>query len=178
MNMRDIERLKGLAPPPEIPQYNTGDWNVAEEKLGLILPDDYKLLITLYGQGEFRGAQHFSGIFITSLLGRNSTHALAESTLAYLDTLDEPAYELFPKPQGLLGIGTYKDVDTFAWRTVGSPNKWPIVYHDVETGFLEIKDMGILELTISILEESSPLHENGIIKVGEMKGPHSFQPDS
>lgn len=178
MNMKDIDRLKGLAPPPKIPHYNTGDWNVAEEALDLILPDDYKLLITSYGQGEFSGFQQFSGIFITSLLGRKSTHALAESTLAYFETIATPTYELFPRPQGLLGIGTYKDVDTFAWRTVGSPNEWPIVYHDVETGFHEINNMGILEFVISVLEETSPLHESGIIKMGEMKGPHSFLPDS
>ena len=34
--------------------------------------------------------------------------------------------------------------------------------------------MGTLEFVISVLEESSPLHKEGVIDMGDMKGRNTF----
>lgn len=87
-------------------------------------------------------------------------------------------FGIYPENPGLLGFGSYADKDTVAWNTVGSPEEWPIVFHDPETGFHELKGVGFLDFVISVLEESSTLHKSGVIRMGNMKGPHTFTAES
>lgn len=172
-----LNRLCQLVQPPDEPLYNAGEWQAVERELGLQLPGDYKRLIEVFGQGVFQGHQHLSGLLVTSFFGPTPPATQAEGASAYLGTLDELTYKVYPGSPGLLGFGAYADEDTIAWHTLGSPDEWPIVYHDVETGLHEFKGIGILDLVVAILEEKSPPHKDGIIMKGEMEGPHTFRPE-
>jgi hypothetical protein len=171
-----IERLCGLVAPPASPLYNSGDWQEVERALGLRLPDDYKLLIETFGQGGFVGQAFCSGLLITSYLGARPVER-ATGAAEYFRSIAGLPYGVYPAIPGLLAFGSYGDKDTVAWNTSGPPDEWVIVYHDPETGFHEVRNMGALDLAVSVLEESSPLHRNGVIGMGNMKGPHTFLPE-
>ncbi|MHC2066861.1 hypothetical protein ACYFX5_05290 [Bremerella sp. T1] len=171
-----LSRLHALVPPPANPFYSSGDWSLVEQELGLRLPDDYKQLIESYGQGMFQGRRKYSGLNITSFLCPVSPVMLAEATTAALRSL-ELEYRVYPQMPGLLGFGVYKDVDFLAWHVDGPAIHWNIIFQDVETGTNEIPNMGLIDLVISILEGTSPLHTRGIIGAEEMEGPHSFTPE-
>lgn len=171
-----IDRLCQLAMPPKVPLYNQGNWETVESELGVQLPEDYKRLIETFGQGEIVGQAYYSGLLIDSYLGGRPVER-AKGLAAYFRSIDPLPYHVYPEQPGLLGFGNFGDKDTIAWHTAGLPNEWDIVYHDPETGFHVIKGMGTLEFVISVLEESSPLHKNSIIRMGHMKGPHTFVPE-
>ena len=172
-----IERLRQFVVPPPLPLYHTGDWCEIERALGIRLPEDYKTLIETFGQGTFVGKANRSGLLISSYLGPAEAVELGEGFGAYFRTLMPMAYGIYPDQPGLLGFGSYADKDTIAWNTSGEPKDWEIVYDDPETGLHKIKDMGMLEFVISVLEESSPLHKSGVIRMGNMEGPHTFRPE-
>ncbi len=172
-----LDRLCQMVSPPQNRLYNDGDWEVAERQLHMQLPQDYKRLIETYGQGGFVGAAYCSGLLLTSYLRPTRAADLAKGFSGYFLTIDPMPYGLYPDKPGLLGFGSYGDKDTIAWNTTGSPEGWPIIYHDPETGIHEVQGMGVLEFVVSVLEESSPLHKSGVIRKGNMKAPHTFCPE-
>lgn len=172
-----LTRLCELVSPPSSPLHSHGNWGDVQRSLAVTLPTDYKRMIDLFGQGVFRGHEHYSGLLITSFFRPAPAAKLAYAAGDYLRTLDNLTYPVYPDVPGLLGFGAYADEDTISWYTEGPPDEWSIVYHDVETGLHEIKQVGILQLTVSVLEETSVLHQMGVIKKGEMQGPHSFAPE-
>lgn len=169
-----MQRLCQLVAPPTQPLYNNGNWDVVEQQIGLPLPADYKRLIETFGQGEFVGQAFCSGLTIASYLGPAKPSERAKGFSAYFQEVGPMQFGIYPANPGLLGFGSYADKDTVAWHTIGSPEEWPIVLHDPETGFHEIRDVRLLEFILSMLEESSPLHKSGAIRIGNMKGPHAF----
>jgi hypothetical protein len=177
MTTRSIETLRQLVAPPEHPLYNDGKWEAVENDLGVQLPTEYKYLMETFGQGEFVGQVVCSGLFIASYLGPCRPSERGEGFSAYFRTIDPIPYALYPDNPGLLGFGSYGDKDTIAWNTTGTPERWNIIYHDPETGFHDLHDMTFIEFVISVLEESSPLHRTGVIRTGNMKGPHTFCPE-
>jgi len=48
-----LKFLNQIAPPPSIPNEAQGDWEQVEATIKLILPNDYKKLISQYGSGRF-----------------------------------------------------------------------------------------------------------------------------
>ena len=170
-----LQRLCDLVPPPTDPQFSSGDWATVEESLGLTLPADYKRLIETFGQGDFVGHVYCSGLLISSHL-RPDAARLASKWSEMYRSLGPTSYALYPDIPGLLYLGSYGEQDEIAWHTVGEPDEWPIVYRAMESRTHEIHDMGILEFTVSMLEESSPLHES-VIRKGNLTGPHSFVPE-
>jgi hypothetical protein len=140
------------------------------------LPEEYKHLIETFGQGVYVGEAYCSGLLIASYLGGRPVER-AKGFAEYFRGLDSLPYEVYPDKPGLLGFASYGDKDTIAWNTIGLPEEWPIVYHDPETGFHEVNNLGVLEFVISVLEESSPFHNKGVIGMGNMKGPHTFCPE-
>ncbi len=50
-----VDDLINLAPPPEwrINAGSPSEWDKVERALGTLLPDDYKLIINIYGSGHF-----------------------------------------------------------------------------------------------------------------------------
>lgn len=171
-----ISRLHALVAPPRDPFYSSGDWTSVERELGVTLPDDYKQLITSYGQGMFQGRRKYSGLSLTSFLRPISSAIQAEATSAALRAL-ELKYPVYPHIPGLLGLGVYKDVDFLTCLVASPSNQSRLVYQDVETGSNELFDVGLIDLIISILNGTSPLHDKGIIMPEEMEGPHTFIPE-
>src|SRR5688572_2802386 len=51
--MATLDDLIRLAPPPTAPVDAIGDWAAVETALGLVLPRDYKDMISRYGTGWF-----------------------------------------------------------------------------------------------------------------------------
>jgi hypothetical protein len=177
MKNDSFERLCQLVSPPQHPLYNRGDWDAVENELELALPDDYKRLIDAFGQGTFVGQAFCSGLLISSYLGPARADQRAKGFSAYLHSIGPIPYGLYPDKPGLLGFGSYADKDTIAWNTKGTPTDWSIILYDPESGVHEAHGIGFLEFLIRVLEESSPFHQNGVIRMGNMKGPHTFCPE-
>ncbi len=143
-----------------------------ESALGLRLPLDYKCYIEVFGQGTIRGRENRAGLYIASYLAPNpALHA--RGFAQYFQSIEPIQYDVYPTTPGVLGFGSYADEDSLAWYTVGKPDNWPIIYHDVETGFHEIREMSLVQLILSILEGCSPLQDE-IIRKDELLKPHKF----
>ena len=177
MNESLIDHLRTLVPPPRSPVYNMGDWEAAEKDLGIQMPQSYKDCIDIYGQGMFIGAAFRSGLLITSYLRPSGANQWANGFGSLFHSFGTIPYGVYPNDPGLLGFGSYADKDTIAWDATIRTDMWSIVYHDPETGFHNLGELNFIQFVISILEESSYLHESGVIKMGNMKGPHHFRPE-
>lgn len=51
--MTALESLCQMIPPPREPVGVSGDWEIAEDQLGLQLPADFKKFVSTYGSGRF-----------------------------------------------------------------------------------------------------------------------------
>lgn len=176
MISEQLQRLTQLVEPPNNPVHSEGNWIEVENTLGMSLPSEYKQFIEIYGQGVFMGNRKRSGVRIDSFLRPVSADLLAKSAGAYFYGRTDIEYDIYPNNPGLLGIGSYADVNVIAWHTVGGANEWNIVYIDAETGTYELERFAIDALIVSFLELTF-LRETGLFSGNSMEGPHTFRPE-
>ncbi|MFF7753519.1 SMI1/KNR4 family protein [Streptomyces sp. NPDC007971] len=108
--MTGLGSLTRTVPPPADPVDAQGDWTEAEERLGVRLPADYRLLAAAYGWGEFCDYLYLRTPFGTS------------------------PYNVLERYDGLLVWGVTMDADRLCWRTDGDPDQWPVVVVGRGTG--------------------------------------------
>jgi len=110
--------------PPNVPQSDE-DWSQVEAKLGIVMPQDYKDFISIYGAVSILG-------FVNII---NPIHVKSEN-LEAMDPLrllrqnygtEYYPYPVYPDPSGLLLWGITDNGDDIFWQTIGSPEQWPIV---------------------------------------------------
>jgi hypothetical protein len=101
-----VEKLIELAKPLHpVEQPKPLDWERLEREMGLLLPADYKSLVTALGSGEFGVGLTFKNPVSSSEYTRLSADALRRyrQTVAFLE--DRMGIPLFPQAQGLVLIG-------------------------------------------------------------------------
>ncbi len=153
-----LTQLQDLAPPPDQPLFagTVPQWNEVEQKIGTALPQDYKILINLYGLGSFGGHVTLLNPFVPEL-GPNSAFSFYRA-VNFWNEMEElrrenpeiyPPFSSYPSANGLLPWGKESsDGGLQCWLTEGNPNDWKCIildsdwteeyheYHTTATGFL------------------------------------------
>lgn len=164
-----VDDLIGLAPPPEwrIDAGSPGAWADVERTLGTALPDDYKLIINVYGSGNFNDlfflfhpfdSQGESGNLINQALRRDCFG------LSYLDHYEEIRsispdscpFATFPEPGGLLPMGGTMNGGSAFWLTEGGPDDWPLVLYPGGFCPIERHDMPLVDFLVVWLSGMLP----------------------
>jgi hypothetical protein len=151
-----IDNLLAIIPPPPVPVEASGEaWEKVEERLGAVLPDDYKEFICHYGSGlisNFIGIYNpFSKRININLLEQSERQLWALRTL--IGEGEVCPYELFPTPEGLLPFGRTENGDALHWLTCGSPGNWSIVVNDSRSPEYEQFDCSLSEFLVGILTQ-------------------------
>lgn len=182
-----LKELMSLVPPPQSPLYSQGDWGQVERDLGLVLPSDYKDLITVYGAGTFNAEEYDAGFQIFSYLvpwgarkKGEGMSALLKSMLTSFSGSDEynPPASFYPDLPGLLHFGTYLERDELLWLVPASGPPRDIVWFALEKGFITLPGIGVTELLLSIIRGNSILHQRKVIQDSQPGAEYWFNPGS
>ncbi len=116
--------MKAVPPPAAPPVTFDGPWAPIEAQLGVVLPQDYKDFMRLYGFGVFL---EFLGIHAPNVSSRHAR--LVERAREICDDLrdEERPYSLWPEPGGLLPFGRTDNGDYLCWLMQGAPADWTVV---------------------------------------------------
>ncbi|WP_433272412.1 hypothetical protein ACQPZF_16285 [Actinosynnema sp. CS-041913] len=109
--------------PAELP------WSTVEERLGVVLPADFKRLTSVFPSGLFDGyVEVISPVQDTSWLERFVTGFDVTLDLA---RQGETPYPLHPAPGGIVPWGEGADGEAFFWLPAGtSSDEWTVVFCD------------------------------------------------
>ena len=158
-----VEKLVKLEPPPVSPVASGTPerWQAVESKLGLRLPNDYKVFTSLYGVGHWLNFMEIMNPFCSW------QHAQAPDFYKWvekrLDGLDEgakfrPAYSApffrHPAPNGLFPFAYDDNGGTICWQVSGQPDLWRIVCLDSKMSErCETFDMSLTGFLAALLSE-------------------------
>jgi hypothetical protein len=99
------EIIKLAQPLRPVEQPTPLDWERVEQELGLLLPSDYKALVTALGSGEFGAGLSLKNPASSSECVRLSSDTLSHYRQTVLFLEERMEIKLFPTPQGLVLIG-------------------------------------------------------------------------
>ena len=131
-----IETLLKVLPPPAEPfETFDGPWEPIEAALGVVVPQDYKDFVRIFGNGSFLD-------FLMVLIPRSRSYNLwivpsVRRAREMFRGLDDVPYTLWPHPQGLILCGGTDDGDSLFWLPRPAPEPWSIVVWDRGFGEFE-----------------------------------------
>ncbi len=147
-----VERI----PPPVAPfEAFLGPWEPIEAAVGMVMPQDYKDFVGLYGSGYF---MQFLGISVPQSANPNvdfvsSVRSICKTFEKFEDLLDP----MWPKAGGLLPFGSTDNGDYLLWLTRGAPDEWPVVIWGRHEPDLELFECGLVAfLTGLVTGEIAP----------------------
>ncbi|MED5814305.1 hypothetical protein VST63_18240 [Mycolicibacterium sp. 050232] len=173
--MATIDDLIELVPPPTEPP--VFDLTACEQALGVPLPDDYKLLITVYGVGQFnddlmllvpphpevdieRTITHM-GVQVRQILSELRPTVPETATWLLPDSSEQTVDVGLDDPPAVLGWGVNTGGMHGFWRITGDdPNSWPAVYSDFG-GAWDCDPRGLLEFLYAKLTGQYPDSRTG-----------------
>jgi hypothetical protein len=139
-----VEDLMRVVPPPASMKRAPHDWEMVEHRLGMQLPQDYKELISVYGEGCFDRFlwtySPFSANKFLNLLDRSQAVLSAFATLKK-NPNDNVPFPLFPEAGGIYPFGGTDNGDSLFWLAAGSPSEWSIVVAESRAPEYEQFDM-------------------------------------
>lgn len=153
-----IAKLLEYAIPPDKPleSFICENWKNVEQKLELIFPSDYKIVISTYGSGQFFEFISFFNPFSSNeninLL--NQIVLINEQYQTLKDGGEIIGYSFFPKKDGLLAIARTDNGDTIFFLTNNDQASWKIVVNEARGDDWEEFDMSISDFLIGIIERS------------------------
>src|SRR4051812_10015812 len=122
-----VDDLIDLAPPPEwrLDAGSPAQWAEVERVIGTALPSDYKLIINVYGSGEFNDLFSLMNPFVPPGRGNLVSQALRDDDSSHLELYEEfrasspedCPYPTFPEPGGLLPLGGNSNGGYAYWLT-------------------------------------------------------------
>lgn len=145
------ELLKKILPPPEKPLETDTNvtWEIIENEIGIVLPNDYKWFIETYGSGEIgnfiylwnplSNKKYFVKRMQSNLNGLRSMKLY----LSYEDWQKEVPHPLYPEPKGLLPFGSTINGDVFYWQTERQSDIWHILINEVRSNIYEYHPVSI-----------------------------------
>lgn len=158
--MSAIHEIQRLLPPPAHPRNNSGDWQRAEENLGLRLPADYKQFISFYGTVKICNYLWVYNPFAYASQCSSFRDLMIALNALYEESphgLGNPSVPLYPESGGLLPVIGTDNSDLISWITVGEPETWKLFawfYPGPEAVILENT---ITECLLNLLNLTSPL---------------------
>ncbi|MEV0133722.1 SMI1/KNR4 family protein [Dactylosporangium sp. NPDC050688] len=153
-----VEKLVALVPPPDevIDAPRRQAFADCEAELGVILPADFKDLLSAYGMGRF-----FDYLFAYPLSGRGMN--LARNTAlrdGHADARrrhpDWYPYPLYPETDGLLIWGGTYDGHSLCWLTKGEPDRWPVVVWHQRNGDHHLYERGAVAFIVDWVQHTLP----------------------
>ena len=138
-----IHKLKSLVPPPTrlFEVGNIDQWQAVEQKLGLVLPADYRDFVFTYGTGLFAEFYRVYNPFAVDEWMNLSASIERDCGWVRETKRDSPSrvpYPIFPEPSGLLPWGNDENGNYYYWITSGSPDSWLVVSDELRgEGFRE-----------------------------------------
>lgn len=153
-----IDKLLEYAMIPDTPveSFICESWRNVEQKLELIFPSDYKILISTYGSGQFFGFISFFNPF--SINGNinllNQITLISEQYKTLKDGGEVIGYSFFPEKDGLFAIAQTDNGDTIFFLTNNDPVRWKIVVNEARGDDWEEFDMSISDFLTGIIERS------------------------
>ncbi len=138
-----IEQLKKIVPPPQRPFEvdSLENWQEIEQKLGLVLPSDYRDFIFAYGSGLFaqfyRVYNPFASSEWTALEAsiKRICNAEREIKRGFPDCVP---YQIYPEEAGIVPWGNDENGNEYFWLTHGAPDTWLVLSDEMRgEGFRE-----------------------------------------
>lgn len=118
----DMQRLIALLPPPAAPTLVDVDWNAVESELQVVLPDDYKQFISIYGLVDIGNTLYVMHPKQTGSSFREQMIQLLSDTIRQGEPVPHP---LYPASRGLLPVIQTDNDQLVCWITdEGNPNEW------------------------------------------------------
>ena len=163
-----VDDLIELAPPPEwrIDAGSPSGWDDIEQSLGTPLPDDYKLIINVYGSGNFNDLFYLFNPFDTQGKSGNLLNQAFRRDcfgLSVLDIYDEIKsinarlcpFPIVPEPGGLLPLGGDSNGGYAFWLMEGIPEDWPLILYP-DWFEIERHDMLLVDFLVLWLSGALP----------------------
>ena len=150
-----LSRLSRIVDPPERPE-ETGSqkgWINVQERLGLVLPADYKAYIDCYGTGNLNNwiipynpfAENKNmNLFWVLDLHHQTTRQIQRGTNENWSIVDP--FLLYPESGGLLPWGTTSSIETtLFWHVEGKPASWTTIVYNLLRGEYEVWKFGFVD---------------------------------
>ena len=137
--------------------YNPGNdemWNKFQEKVDVVFPDDYKMIINYYGTG---GIDNFLWFLTPFELDENVNYICQMNKMldAYKESKymfhDDFPYRIFPDKNGLLPWGYTDNGDELYWKTSDKHSDWEIVIYESRSVEYYHYKMGIAEFLYKLI---------------------------
>ncbi len=165
---KSVDDLIVLAPPPAllVDRVPWNQWRNIEQKLGVTLPDDYKLIMTTYGSGVFNDL-----FWLFNPVSQSESLNLVNQVQRMVLDLDPhlEMYEFakpsfpeacpfpsFPESGGLFPAGGDINGGYAFWQTIGHPNEWPLILYPHGLWKFERYDMPLVEFLVLWLSGKLP----------------------
>lgn len=148
-----LELLKERVQPPESPHFagTENEWSTFQTREAIELPLDYRLLLSVYGVGEF-----FNFFFLTSPFSPGAGFAAQSTALlsqyCYIRRVGKGSspFPVFPESDGLLAFGGDTNGGVLAWLTEGKSCDWKTVHLSDNAAEFEVFDYGALALLTKV----------------------------
>jgi len=156
-----LHGLLEIMPRPLLPieMVDTRDWEIYELTTGIILPDDYKAYLSVYGTSIIGGIITPYNPFCRRAAWKPSCtcrHWMRQALgiQAAKHTFGEATfpYALYPEPGGVLPWGSTDDGDQLFWLTNGEPNTWTMLINEVRSSHFQTFDYSMTEFLHAWLE--------------------------
>ncbi|NTU21995.1 SMI1/KNR4 family protein [Brevibacillus sp. HB1.2] len=129
-----IQKLKEILPPP-IKAIHTGNeeaFNEFQDKLGVMLPNDYKQFVLTYGVGSIDDFIWVHNPFVENT-ALNLNEQMSDMLEAYNESRknhpDHFKFPTFPEKGGILPWGGTDNGDELYWLTQGDPENWKVLIY-------------------------------------------------
>jgi hypothetical protein len=160
-----LHSLTLLVPPPISP-IETGSpnlWDEVETRLGVSLPEDYKLYIDCYGTGGFNEflfpynpftANEYLNLLYALETHHQATRATLKKTPDHSWSPVAP-FQLYPADEGLLPWGTTINFgEIFFWQVSGPAGGWLTIFYNLRNGEHEVFKTSFSGVLVGLLSRT------------------------
>lgn len=178
-----FQRIRNFVRPPQRP-VATGTpeaFAVIETQLDLVLPNEYKLLINTYGDGQwqefwyllnpFSANQNLNLLHQAPRDDRSGTNIL--SAERYIRDRHSYPHAIWPEPEGIFPWAVTDNGGRFFWLLQGSPERWPSIYYPSRDPDYQAIALPISEIIAGLLSGELPLFQE---EFGGETPPPTFTP--
>jgi len=154
--MSSLGRLTRVLQPPAQPLEVTtaSNWQLVQEQLGIILPEDYKGFVATYGTGAVDDflwiLSPFSGNDHLNLLKQATVRTDAQRQFSQAAGVENP-YALYPQAGGLFPWAITDNGDVLYWLCDGLPSTWAIVVCDSQSSHWQQFQMSTCEFLTELI---------------------------
>jgi len=169
MTVSDFERIRTFVHPPIAPVAagEPTDFVSIETQFGLLFPDDYKLLINTYGDGQWQEFWYLLNPFsrnenLNLLRQASRTGASGVDLLSaerYIRDRHPYPHAIWPEPEGIFPWAVTDNGGRFFWLVDGSPEAWSTIYYPSRDPDFKELNLSSAAIVAGLLSGELPLFE-------------------